>query len=272
MKTITQFLINSKKHLKNGIAHYIIGLYQNNGTGEFIMKVIVVKDQNEGGKKGFEVFQNELQSGAKVFGLATGSTPITTYQKIVNSDLDFSDCISVNLDEYVGLKADNPQSYHYFMQEHLFKFKPFKHSYVPDGTNLNATAETARYNKIIEENPIDLQLLGLGRNGHIGFNEPGTPFDALTSKIKLTQSTIDANSRFFEHEEDVPKEAYSMGIGSIMKSKHILLEAYGEKKADAIQKMIEGPVTTEVPASVLQNHPNVTVIIDEAAASKLSKM
>ena len=118
---------------------------------------------------------------------------------------------------------------------------------------------------------IVLQLLGLGRNGHIGFNEPGTPFDSTTHKIKLTQSTIDANSRFFEREEDDPKEAYSMGIGSIMTDKHILLEAYGDKKAEAIQKMIQGSVTTDVPASVLQNHPNVTVIIDEAAAALLDR-
>ena len=235
------------------------------------MKVIIVKDQNAGGKEAFKLYENEMQNGAKVFGLATGSTPITTYEELVASDLDFSDCISVNLDEYVGLTPDNDQSYHYFMNEHLFKYKKFKHSYVPDGTNMDAAAETARYDKIIEENPIDLQLLGLGRNGHIGFNEPGTPFDSTTHKIKLTQSTIDANSRFFEREEDVPKEAYSMGIGSIMTAKHILLEAYGDKKAEAIQKMIQGPVTTDVPASVLQNHPNVTVIIDEAAAALLDR-
>lgn len=235
------------------------------------MKVIIVKDKNEGGKEALKIYENEMHNGAKVYGLATGSTPITTYEDIVASDLDFSECISINLDEYVGLSADNPQSYHYFMQEHLFKFKPFKQSYIPDGTNLDAKAELSRYDKIIKDHPIDLQLLGLGRNGHIGFNEPGTPFDSTTSKIKLTQSTIDANSRFFEREEDVPKEAYSMGIGSIMKSKHILLEAYGDKKAQAIQKMIEGPVTTDVPASVLQNHPNVTVIIDEDAASLLDK-
>ncbi|MGX5376676.1 glucosamine-6-phosphate deaminase [Ligilactobacillus sp. LYQ135] len=233
------------------------------------MKIITVKDQVAGGKEALKVYQNEIKNGAKVFGLATGSTPITTYKEIVASDLEFSNCISINLDEYVGLKPTDPQSYHYFMNEHLFKYKPFKHSYIPDGTNLDAQAETTRYNQIIDEHPIDLQLLGLGRNGHIGFNEPGTPFDSLTSKIKLTQSTIDANARFFDHQDDVPKEAYSMGIGSIMKAKHILLEAYGSKKAEAIKAMIKGPVTPEVPASVLQNHANVTVIIDGAAASLL---
>lgn len=233
------------------------------------MNIIVVKNKAEGGQKGYEFFRQCKEEGATVFGLATGSTPSTTYEAIVKSDLDFSDCISINLDEYVGLKPTDPQSYHYFMNEHLFKYKPFKHSYIPDGTNLDAQAETTRYNQIIDEHPIDLQLLGLGRNGHIGFNEPGTPFDSLTSKIKLTQSTIDANARFFDHQDDVPKEAYSMGIGSIMKAKHILLEAYGSEKAKAIKAMIEGPVTPEVPASVLQKHANVTVIIDEAAASLL---
>ena len=235
------------------------------------MKVIIVKGQDEGGKEALKLYENEIKNGATVFGLATGSTPITTYQDIVASDLDFSNCISVNLDEYVGLNPDDPQSYHYFMYEHLFKYKKFKHSYIPNGMNMDTAAETARYNKIIEENPIDLQLLGLGQNGHIGFNEPGTPFDSLTSKIELTSSTIAANSRFFICKDDVPKEAYSMGIGSIMTAKHILLEAYGEKKADAVKKMIQGPVTTDVPASVLQNHPNVTVILDKDAASLLDK-
>ena len=180
--------------MQKGIVHCIIGLYQKDERkGVILMKVIIVKDQNEGGKEALKLYENEIKNGAKVFGLATGSTPITTYEDIVVSDLDFSDCVSVNLDEYVGLTPDNDQSYHYFMNEHLFKYKKFKHSYVPDGTNMDAAAETARYDKIIEENPIDLQLLGLGRNGHIGFNEPGTPFDSTTHKIKLTQSTIDAN-------------------------------------------------------------------------------
>lgn len=234
------------------------------------MKVIVVKDQAAGGKEGFKVFKNALDNGAKVFGLATGSTPVTTYKEIVNSDLDFSDCTSVNLDEYVGIAPDNDQSYKYFMQTHLFNDKPFKESFLPNGLASDPEAEVKRYDKVIDEHPIDLQILGIGRNGHIGFNEPGTPADSTTHKVSLTQSTIDANARFFEHEEDVPRYAISMGLASIMKSKHILIEAYGEDKADAIKGMIEGPVTTDLPASVLQNHDNVTVIIDEAAASKLS--
>ncbi|MEM1456494.1 glucosamine-6-phosphate deaminase [Pediococcus pentosaceus] len=234
------------------------------------MKVIIVKDNVEGGKEGYKLFADAKKNGATTFGLATGSTPITTYQEIIKSDLDFTDSISINLDEYVGLPEDSDQSYDYFMHENLFNAKPFKHSYLPNGRAADLEAEAKHYDQIIEDNPIDLQILGIGRNGHIGFNEPGTPADSTTHKVSLTQSTIDANARFFEHEEDVPRYAISMGLASIMKSKHILIEACGEDKADAIKGMIEGPVTTDLPASVLQNHDNVTVIIDEAAASKLS--
>lgn len=235
------------------------------------MNIITVKDAQEGGQKAFNIFKEALADNAKVFGLATGSTPITLYEALTASDLDFSDKTSINLDEYVGLAPDNPQSYHYFMQQHLFNKKPFATSYVPDGLATDADAETQHYDDIIAANPIDLQILGIGRNGHIGFNEPGSPLTGKTHKVPLTQSTIDANARFFENEEDVPRFAYSMGIGSIMTAKHILLMAYGENKADAIQKMVEGPVTNHVPASALQNHNNVTIIVDEAAASKLSK-
>lgn len=234
------------------------------------MKVIIVKDNVEGGKEGYKLFADAKKNGATTFGLATGSTPITTYQEIIKSDLDFTDSISINLDEYVGLPEDSDQSYDYFMHENLFNAKPFKHSYLPNGRAADLEAEAKHYDQIIEDNPIDLQILGIGRNGHIGFNEPGTPADSTTHKVSLTQSTIDANARFFEHEEDVPRYAISMGLASIMKSKHILIEAYGEDKANAIKGMNEGPVTTDLPASVLQNHDNVTVIIDEAAASKLS--
>jgi glucosamine-6-phosphate deaminase len=244
--------------------------YTKNEKGDLIMKVIIVKDNVEGGKEGYKLFADAKKNGATTFGLATGSTPITTYQEIIKSDLDFTDSISINLDEYVGLPEDSDQSYDYFMHENLFNAKPFKHSYLPNGRAADLEAEAKHYDQIIEDNPIDLQILGIGRNGHIGFNEPGTPADSTTHKVSLTQSTIDANARFFEHEEDVPRYAISMGLASIMKSKHILIEAYGEDKADAIKGMIEGPVTTDLPASVLQNHDNVTVIIDEAAASKLS--
>ncbi|BAP86150.1 glucosamine-6-phosphate deaminase [Paucilactobacillus hokkaidonensis JCM 18461] len=236
-----------------------------------MMKVKIVADPTAGGKAGYELFAAALENNARVFGLATGSTPISTYDEITASNLDFSKCISINLDEYVSLAPTHPQSYHAFMQEHFFDKKPFSKSYVPDGLNPDEQEETARYEKLIAENPIDFQILGLGRNGHIGFNEPGTPFDSITHRVELTQSTIDANARFFDNEKDVPRYAYSMGIGTIMKSKEILIEAYGENKADAVKKMIEEPSTEQVPASVLQQHSNVTVLIDQAAASKLTK-
>jgi glucosamine-6-phosphate deaminase len=233
------------------------------------MKVQIVSDKQAGGQAGFRVFEDALQNGAKVLGLATGSTPVTIYEQLAASDLDFSQLTSVNLDEYVGLNADHPQSYHYFMQEHLFNAKPFAHSYVPDGSDLDAAKATSEYDQIIAENPIDLQLLGLGKNGHIGFNEPGTDPDSTTHKVTLTDSTIDANARFFDNADEVPRYAYSMGIGSILKAKQILIVAYGEAKAAAVAAMIQGPVTPDVPASYLQTHPNVTVILDEAAASQL---
>jgi len=233
------------------------------------MNIIKVKDTQMGGKEAFNLLKADVENGAKVLGLATGSSPITLYNEITSSDLDFSNMTSVNLDEYVGLPATNEQSYHYFMKDHLFNKKPFKNSYVPDGSNLDADAATKDYDKIIEDNPIDLQILGIGRNGHIGFNEPGSPLDGTTRKVSLTKSTIEANTRFFEDEKDVPRFAYSMGIGSIMKAKKIILLAYGEAKADAIAATVDGPVTEDCPASALQNHPDVTLIIDEAAASKL---
>ncbi|ANK58859.1 MULTISPECIES: glucosamine-6-phosphate deaminase [Loigolactobacillus] len=234
------------------------------------MNVIVVKNDVEGGKKAADMIREGVKNGAKVLGLATGSTPVEMYKNLIASDVDFTKMTSVNLDEYVGLAPDNDQSYHYFMQDNLFNKKPFAKSYVPNGLAEDSDAEAARYNKVIADNPIDIQVLGLGRNGHIGFNEPGSPVDAQTRKVALTESTIEANSRNFEHEEDVPKYAYSMGIGSIMKSQNIILMAWGAEKADAVKGMIEGPVTPDLPASILQKKDNVTVIIDEAAASKLS--
>ena len=235
------------------------------------MEVIVVKTQEEGAKAAFEVFKRAYNEGAQVFGLATGSSPIGLYELLRNSDLDFSDRISVNLDEYVGLAPTDEHSYHYFMKEQLFDAKPFKHSYLPDGLAEDVDAEVVRYERILQENPVDLQLLGIGSNAHIGFNEPGTPFTQRTHKVHLTESTIEANKRFFEKEEDVPRYAYSMGLQSIMDAKEIVLIAFGPKKIHAIKGLVEGPITEEVPASILQNHPKVTVICDEAAAELLTK-
>lgn len=235
------------------------------------MKVIVVKDKIIGGAKAFEIFNDGIKNGAKVLGLATGSSPLTLYSNMVNSGLNFENMISINLDEYVGLTPDNDQSYHYFMQKHLFDGKPFKKSYVPDGTTKDVAATCKEYDQIIKDNPIDIQLLGIGRNGHIAFNEPGTSFDSGTHEVKLTENTIKANSRFFDTIDEVPKSAICMGIADIMSAKKIVLLAFGEKKADAIKKTVEGPITEEVPASVLQKHPDVTIICDEAAAAKLDE-
>lgn len=233
------------------------------------MNVIRVNNADEGGKKAFEIIKEGIEKGATTFGLATGSTPEAMYRYIVASDLDFSDKTSINLDEYVGLSGDNEQSYRYFMNKHLFNEKPFKDTFVPNGKAEDLEAECKRYDEVIATHPIDIQVLGIGQNGHIGFNEPGTPFDVTTQVVELTESTINANKRYFEKVEDVPTHALSMGIGSIMKSKKIILMAFGATKAEAIKGMLDGEITTDLPASVLQNHQDVVVIIDEEAASKL---
>ena len=234
-----------------------------------MFKIIRVKDAEEGGKKAFELIKEGIENGAQVLGLATGSTPETLYQEMVKSDVDFSHCVSINLDEYIGLSGDNDQSYRYFMNSHLFNQKPFKATYVPNGKAEDLAAECRHYEEILANHPIDIQILGIGENAHIGFNEPGTPFDAPTQVVELTESTINANKRNFEKIEDVPTTAISMGIGSIMKSKKVILIAYGEAKAEAIANTINGDMTTDVPASVLQNHPDVTVIVDEEASKRL---
>ncbi|MBP2058328.1 glucosamine-6-phosphate deaminase [Lactobacillus colini] len=233
------------------------------------MKLIITKDSIEGGTKAFELIKDAMANGAKTLGLATGSTPLAMYDAMCKSSLDFSEMISINLDEYYGIDPTNAQSYHYFMQKHLFDKKPFKHSYVPNGLAKDIDQEVDRYNQIIAQNPIDLQILGIGQNGHIAFNEPGTPFNSLTHKVDLTESTIKANSRFFKDESEVPHQAICMGIKSIMHSKKIVLMAFGKEKQDAIKALVEGPITEQVPASILQDHPDVTVICDEAASAKL---
>ena len=233
------------------------------------MKVIEVANQIEGGQVAFDLLKEKLEQGAKTLGLATGSSPLEFYKLIRESDLDFSDMVSVNLDEYVGLTGEDPQSYRYFMQENLFNEKPFKVSYLPKGNEDTAEEETAHYNEILAQHPVDLQILGIGRNGHIGFNEPGTPFDSQTHLVHLDQSTIEANSRFFEKIEDVPTQAISMGIANILAAKSTILFAYGESEAEAIAGMVNGPKTESLPASALQGHPDVVIIADQAALSLL---
>ena len=217
------------------------------------MKIIEVKDQIEGGKVAFDILKETLKEGAQTLGLATGSSPLEFYKQIRESDLDLSNLISVNLDEYVGLTGDDPQSYRYFMEKNLFDAKPFKESYLPSGVEESADQEVIRYNKILEDHPVDLQILGIGRNGHIGFNEPGTSFDSQTHLVQLDDSTIE------------------MGIANILAAKSIVLFAYGESKAQAIKGTVEGERTEKVPASALQGHPNVTIIADKEALSLLSR-
>ncbi|MDT3662799.1 MAG: glucosamine-6-phosphate deaminase [Anaerobiospirillum sp.] len=209
-----------------------------------------------------------------VLGLATGSSPIGTYKQLIEwykkGDLDFAEVKSVNLDEYRGLGKESDQSYVYFMHHNFFdhiNIKP-ENINIPDGKNPDAAAECARYDKVIEDlGGIDIQLLGIGRNGHIGFNEPGAAFEKDTHCVDLTESTIEANKRFFASADDVPRQAYTMGIRSIMHAKQVLLIASGKDKAEAIYKSFWGPVTPEVPASVLQLHQNVVLVADNDALS-----
>lgn len=233
------------------------------------MKIIKVNNAEEGGAIAFTLLKEAMTSGAKTLGLATGSSPVTFYQRLVSSSLDFSDMVSINLDEYVGLGPEHEQSYHHFMANHLFHHKIFKASYLPDGLAADSQEAALAYDQIIAEHPIDFQILGIGRNGHIGFNEPGTPFTIGTHVVDLAPSTIEANARFFESSEDVPRQAISMGIASIMSAETIVLMAYGAEKAEAIYQTVHGEVTEAVPASILQRHNHVILVLDEAAASLL---
>ena len=212
-----------------------------------------------------------------VLGLATGSTPIGTYEQLVEwyhkGDLDFSKVTSVNLDEYRGLEKSNYQSYDYFMHEHLFdkvNIHP-ENVNLPDGMAEDAEKECKRYEELIRSlGGVDLQLLGLGHNGHIGFNEPGAAFEKETHCVNLTERTIEANKRFFASADDVPKQAFTMGIKTIMQAKKILVIASGEDKAEILKEAFFGPVTPAVPASILQLHNNVIVVGDQAVLSKLT--
>lgn len=211
-----------------------------------------------------------------VLGLATGSTPIGAYKQLVQwfqkGDLDFSEVTSVNLDEYKGLSPENDQSYRYFMNHNLFDHINIRkdHTFVPNGLEPDAEKACDDYNKIIHDlGGIDLQLLGLGNNGHIGFNEPSSSFEKETHCVDLTQSTIDANARFFSSLSEVPRQAYTMGIQTIMQAKKIVVAVSGQGKASIVKEAFFGPITPQVPASVLQLHSDVTVVGDEAAFSML---
>ena len=211
-----------------------------------------------------------------VIGLATGGSPVGTYKELIRrceaGDLDFSQVSTVNLDEYKGLSPENDQSYRYFMNDNLFNHVNIDkaRTHVPNGLEADADKACADYDAIIAEmGGIDLQLLGLGHNGHIGFNEPADAFTLGTNCVDLQASTIEANTRFFSSSDEVPRQAYTMGIGSIMQAKKILVVVSGKDKAKILREVVAGPITPRVPASVLQLHPDVTIVADEAALSLL---
>ncbi|MDD3206097.1 MAG: glucosamine-6-phosphate deaminase [Lachnospiraceae bacterium] len=209
-----------------------------------------------------------------VLGLATGSSPIGTYKQLIDwyekGDLDFSQVSTVNLDEYQGLSHEDSQSYYYFMNENLFKHVNIDqaHTNLPNGLAKNVEEECERYNKVIQScGGVDLQLLGIGHNGHIGFNEPAEVFEKETHLVELAESTIKANARLFENENDVPRHAFTMGIKTIMQAKKVVIVVSGEDKAKIIKEAFFGPVTPKVPASILQMHNDVCIVGDKAALS-----
>lgn len=241
------------------------------------MKIIRTKDYRDMSRKAANIISAQMiLKDDSVLGLATGSTPIGTYDQLVDwykkGDLDFSKITTVNLDEYKGLPKENDQSYWYFMNKNLFSrvnIRPDYH-FLPDGTNLDSENECERYEKLIDSlGGIDLQLLGLGHNGHIGFNEPCDSFPQSVHVVDLTESTIEANKRFFASADDVPKQAYTMGVGTILRAKMILLVVSGKDKAKALNAVVNGPITPQVPGSVLQLHPNVIIVADEDALSEM---
>lgn len=241
------------------------------------MKIYKAKDYKDMSRKAANIISAQvIMKPNCVLGLATGSTPIGTYDQLVEwynkGDLDFSEVTTVNLDEYKGLPRTNDQSYYYFMHQHLFdrvNIDP-ERTNVPNGMEPDAEKECGRYEELIRSlGGVDLQLLGLGHNGHIGFNEPGEAFEKETHCVDLTESTIEANKRFFASADDVPKQAYTMGIKTIMQAKKILIVVNGENKADIVERAFFVPVTPEVPASILQLHNDVTLVGDEAALAKI---
>jgi len=242
------------------------------------MKIIVVDNLHEGSVKAAEIIESiVLEKPDALLGLATGSTPIETYQELIHNHKElgtsYKDVKTINLDEYVGLKPTHPQSYRYFMNENLFDNLDIDlaNTHVPSG--LGDPEENAEnYDKLLADlGAADVQILGIGTNGHIAFNEPGSDFSDTTHVVDLTPATIAANARFFDSEDQVPKTAITMGIASILQAKKIILLAFGEGKAKAVAAMVEGDVTEEVPASALQNHADVVVILDKAAAGLLNQ-
>ena len=239
------------------------------------MKVIVVIDYEQMSDKAFEIMKSVVTSKPDaVLGLATGTTPIGLYKRMIadcKNGTSYKNIKTVNLDEYKGLDVTSDQSYVYFMRDNLFNHIDIdlNNTNIENGKAENAEEECARYNALLEEMQQDIQLLGLGSNGHIAFNEPGTPFGSETHVVDLQESTIKDNARLFNDISEVPRQAFTMGLKNIMNAKKILILASGANKAKAVYGMIHGEVTESLPASVLQLHPDCTLIIDESAASLL---
>ena len=241
-----------------------------------MIKVIITENYEEVSKEAFNVMKEFIKPG-NVLGLATGSSPVGLYKNMIEdhkvNGTSYQDIKTFNLDEYVGLPLNHPESYYTFMHVQLFDHIDIKEEniHIPSGLG-DIEAKAKDYDAMLEETPVDIQLLGIGSNGHIGFNEPGTAFDLGTHVTDLKESTRKDNARFFDPlGEEVPTQACTMGPKTIMSAKHVLLVANGENKAQAIKMMLEGPVCEECPASILQNHPSVTVIIDKAASTLLEK-
>lgn len=239
------------------------------------MRIVRAKDYQDMSEKAAHMIAEQIRRKPDcVLGLATGSTPEGIYEKLAEwyraGKLDFARVTTVNLDEYKGLDRGNVHSYYHYMQEKLFARVNIRtdRTFVPDGMAQDSDRACREYDGIIAAaGGVDLQLLGLGHNGHIGFNEPGTDFEIQTHCVNLTESTVRANRRFFSSMEEVPGQAYTMGIGTIMQAAGIVMAVSGEDKAEILKTAVCGPVTTMVPASVLQLHRNVTIIADEAALS-----
>lgn len=226
-------------------------------------KLIKVESPEKGAEQFYQLIKEELENDRlHVLGLATGSTMIPVYAKLTASELDFSNVTTFNLDEYVGLPATSPNSYAYFMDDHLFNKKKFKETNIPNGMAADLDAECNRYEQALQQAGLDIQLLGVGENGHIAFNEPGTPADSVTHVAELTDSTLGVNSQYFDNDEKIPTTALTMGISSIMSAKKLVLLAFGEKKRPAITKFLEGKIDSDWTITYLHEHDDVTIITD----------
>lgn len=242
------------------------------------MNIIICRDYKEISDQAAQKVIALLQSNPHAkLGLATGSSPIGLYERLVQAyqakNISFKDVMTFNLDEYVGIPRSHSQSYYSFMNEHLFKHIDIvpANIHIPDNDIQRIDEIAKEYNRLLKKNPLDLQVLGIGSNGHIGFNEPGTPLGNETFVVTLDERTRKDNSRFFASLDEVPKYAITMGIKNIMRAKELLLIASGIEKAEAVYQMIHGEVTSNLPASILQLHPNCTIILDEPAASKIKE-